>query len=144
MCRAAEQIKSTLIVTPELTQRDMARNISISEKTLSYQLNKAHQLKDEVKEGAINYFAKHGIKLITTDNEECRILNKVAGKLLSDTNCELGMFYNEILEAIENDEIDERERCKLITIIERIKKHFVNDMEKRFDELTNLLNFGRV
>jgi hypothetical protein len=152
MCAAADKIKTNLMVSG-VNQKHLANYLAISEKTLSYQLNNSRQLRDDIKEGAQKFFMIQGIELILDDSKECAALLKAAGHLLNNKTSEMNLeqFYDEVLQAISDNVLTEREKCKLITVVERLRlaskkqnEERMAKVERSMDNIVNLLNHGMI
>ena len=137
MCVAADKIKTNLLTHPGVNQKSLAEYLSLSEKTLSFQLNHSKQLRNDIKDGANQYFKIHGVELILDDNKECNALMKAVGFLLKDKTSEMNLeqFYNEVLKAVEDNVLSESEKCKLITVIERLRILIKNQNELRMNRM---------
>jgi len=114
----------------------LAKKLGTKQNTLNYNLNHAVRFPEQLKEDIYEIFLREG--LIKNRDDECTQFNSLTLDVISNAAMDLNKLVTRTKAAINNNEIDERERKELISIIGDMKINLV----KPLDDMLELLKFN--
>ena len=115
MTPQAEHIKMILGNTSIINEAKLAQKLHIKQTTLNYQFNHATKFDTSLYNQIIQIFKMEGIIPVSDKDEECTRLNSLTLDLSSEAGMILSKLQTSVKTAIENNEVDEKERKEIIS-----------------------------